>query len=150
VALKVAKFPFRIVLTAIFVIALTVFGAFTVPASSAETYGQLSGGSSFYGGDLNDGAYCIQATSGNGLILAGYTRSYGAGESDMWLLHLAPATYTMSNGVSGTYLRENWNKTYGGTKNDGAFNVIQTSDGGYAVAGFTSSFGAGGNDSWLG
>lgn len=144
-----AKSPIGIALTAIFVIGLTVFSAVTVPASSAEMYGPSSSGSSFYGGGSDDGAYCIQATSGNGLIIAGYTRSSGAGESDMWLLHLAPAIYTMDNGVSGTYLRENWNKTYGGTKNDGAFSVVQTSDDGFAVAGFTSSFGAGGNDSWL-
>ena len=42
-----------------------------------------------------------------------------------------------------------WNKTYGGTESDYAYSVVQTSDGGYAIAGGTSTFGAGGNDVWL-
>lgn len=32
-----------------------------------------------------------------------------------------------------------WSKTYGGTKEDGASSVVQTTDGGYAIAGTTSS-----------
>ena len=42
-----------------------------------------------------------------------------------------------------------WNKTYGGTGDEIANSVIQTNDGGYALAGFTNSFGAGGKDFWL-
>ncbi len=33
-----------------------------------------------------------------------------------------------------------WSKTYGGTNDDGAQALVQTSDGGYAVAGPTGSF----------
>jgi hypothetical protein len=36
-----------------------------------------------------------------------------------------------------------FSKTYGGTGNDEAFSVQQTSDGGYILAGYTYSFGAG-------
>ena len=39
-----------------------------------------------------------------------------------------------------------WNKTYGGTGRDVGLSAIQTDDGGYAIIGYTSSFGAGGFD----
>jgi hypothetical protein len=42
-----------------------------------------------------------------------------------------------------------WNKTYGGTNDDGAYALVQTNDGGYALAGDTFSFGAGNRDFWL-
>ncbi len=42
-----------------------------------------------------------------------------------------------------------WNKTYGGTGSDLGYSLVQTSDGGYALAGNTNSFGAGGNDFYL-
>jgi len=42
-----------------------------------------------------------------------------------------------------------WSETFGGGDNDVAFSVIQTSDGGYALAGWTESYGAGGADLWL-
>jgi len=42
-----------------------------------------------------------------------------------------------------------WSQTYGGAENDYANSVVQTSDGGYAIAGYTKSFGAGNHDFWL-
>jgi hypothetical protein len=39
-----------------------------------------------------------------------------------------------------------WSKTYG---NGTAHSLVETSDGGFAIAGVTGSFGAGGNDFWL-
>jgi hypothetical protein len=42
-----------------------------------------------------------------------------------------------------------WSKTYGGLGIDIAYSVIETSDRGYAIAGDTSSSGAGGEDFWL-
>jgi len=36
-----------------------------------------------------------------------------------------------------------WNQTYGGPNDDQARSVVVTSDGGYAVGGYTTSFGAG-------
>jgi len=42
-----------------------------------------------------------------------------------------------------------WSHTYGGAENDYANSVVQTSDGGYAIAGSTQSFGAGNTDFWL-
>jgi hypothetical protein len=42
-----------------------------------------------------------------------------------------------------------WARTYGGAGVEQAYSVHQTSDGGFIVAGSTSSSGAGGNDAWL-
>jgi hypothetical protein len=42
-----------------------------------------------------------------------------------------------------------WSKTYGGTSNDVAYALVQTADGGYALAGYTESYGTGGSDFWL-
>ena len=37
---------------------------------------------------------------------------------------------------------ESWSKTYGGEQWDIASSIVQTGDGGYAIAGFTNSFGS--------
>jgi PKD repeat protein len=90
-----------------------------------------------FGGTDEDGAYSAQQTKDGGYILAGYTWSFSAGFGDFWLVK------TYSNGT------EQWNKTYGGPQWEEADSVQQTSDGGYILAGYTSSYGAGSYDSWL-
>jgi len=42
-----------------------------------------------------------------------------------------------------------WNKTYGGEREEVAYSLVETSDGGYALAGFTESYGQGEEDFWL-
>ena len=88
-------------------------------------------------GTKHDEAHSVVQTSDGGYALAGYTCFYGAGGSDFWLVK------TDSAG------KMQWNKTYGGAGYDEAHSVVQTRDGGYALAGGTSSFGAGGYDFWL-
>ena len=56
-----------------------------------------------------------------------------------------PKPYYSHNPMSATYFA----KTYGGTDDDGAYSVQQTPDGGYIVAGYTGSFGAGYGDIFL-
>ncbi len=90
-----------------------------------------------YGGTNNDWAYSVQQTSDGGYILAGLTPSFGAGFSDAFLV---------KTDANGNII---WAKTYGGTNDDWAYSVQQTSDGGYIVAGLTRSFGAGFNDAFL-
>jgi len=81
--------------------------------------------------------FSIQQTSDEGYIVAGHTSSFGAGESDFWVLKLT------SNGDI------EWQRTYGGGGYDLANSIQQTSDEGYIVAGSTLSFGAGGMDFWV-
>ncbi|NPA41170.1 MAG: hypothetical protein GXO18_02745, partial [Aquificae bacterium] len=90
-----------------------------------------------YGGGSSDGAYSIQQTSDGGYVVAGWTSSFGAGLADIWVLKLD------ANGDV------QWQKTYGGSDSDGAYSIQQTSDGGYVVAGWTWSFGAGSADFWV-
>jgi len=85
-----------------------------------------------YGGSNNDEAFSIQQTKDGGYIVAGWTNSFGAGDWDVYIIKL--------NGNGNKV----WEKTYGGSNNDEAFSIQQTNDGGYIVAGWTNSFGAGG------
>jgi len=42
-----------------------------------------------------------------------------------------------------------WDKTFDKDKNDVAYSIIQTKDGGYAVTGWTKSKGTGNSDVWV-
>ncbi len=146
---RLAKyFPVTFFILIIF-IGFAVLSVNPVSSVSAELYGQDSMSSSNFGGRLDDGGYSIKLTRENGLIMAGYTKSFGSGGSDLWLINTSPETYTMNGSITGSFQKERWNVTFGGAKDDGAYSVIQTSDGGFAAAGFTGSFGAGGSDMWL-
>jgi len=90
-----------------------------------------------FGGSYSDAAYSVQQTSDGGYIVAGWTYSFGAGNEDAFLL---------KTDASGNL---QWAKTFGGSHDEGALSVRQTSDGGYIVAGYTYSFGAGGADVFL-
>ena len=90
-----------------------------------------------YGGGSNDRAHSIQQTKDGGYIMAGTTKSFGAGGYDILVFKL---------GNDGDVA---WQKTYGGSGNDEAYSIQQTKDGGYIVAGCTSSYGAGCLDFWM-
>jgi len=89
-----------------------------------------------YGGPEADVATAMIHTSNGGYAIAGKTHSFGAGDSDFWLIKLDS---------SGSM---QWNKTYGEPTADGANSVIQTSDGGYAIAGYATDTNAS-KDVWL-
>ncbi len=88
-------------------------------------------------GNGDDIGYDVKQTVDNGFIVTGITGSYGAGYNDVWLL---------KTDASGDTL---WAKTFGGTGQDEGYSVIQAADGGYIIAGFTTSYGAGAEDVWL-
>ncbi len=91
-----------------------------------------------YGGTKDEFAFSMIQTSDGGYAIAGYTESYSSGGyNDFWLVK----TDSLGN--------EQWSKTYGGTGNEGANWLIQTVDGGFAIAGWTTSYGSGRTDFWL-
>jgi hypothetical protein len=90
-----------------------------------------------YGGNNDDEGNSVQQTSDGGFIICGYTKSYGAGGNDVFLVR----TDSLGN--------ELWNKVFGGTSDEEGYSVLQTNDGGFLIAGATSSFGAGSRDIWL-
>mgnify|MGYP000934265539 CR=1 FL=1 len=90
-----------------------------------------------FGGKDYDEANSIQQTTDGGYIVAGWTKSFGSGGADVYILKLN------SKG------EVEWQKTFGGGDSDGAFSNLQTTDGGYIVAGWTWSFGSGGADVYI-
>lgn len=90
-----------------------------------------------YGGNWGEIAYSVVEAHDGGYALAGYTHSFGAGNFDFWLVK----TDAIGN--------VEWNQTYGGLWVETPYSLVATSDGGYALAGITDSFGVGGGDFWL-
>ncbi len=90
-----------------------------------------------YGGDSTDYGNSVRQTSDGGYIITGYTKSFGAGEANVWLLKTDSLGDTL------------WTKVYGGDSTDYGNSVRQTSDGGYIIVGNTKSFGAGEQNVWL-
>ena len=79
-----------------------------------------------YGGPSDEVAYSVVQTSDGGYAMAGSTAVRNA------IGIYNDSVYLVKTDSAGTML---WNKTYGGTGHALGYSVIQTSDGGYAVAG---------------
>jgi len=92
---------------------------------------------SYWGGASRDMANALVETSDGGFALGGETHSYGAGNADFWLIKSDAAG------------EDQWTQTFGGNSMDICYAVQQLADGGYALAGLTTSFGAGEADAWL-
>jgi len=144
-----------------------------------------------YGGEYDDIGISVQQSLDGEFIIAGYTSSFGEGQSDVYLIKtdangdsLWAKTYgttfydmgysiceTPNGGyiivgltqnysnydpIADVYLTETTrdgelicSSTYGGDKADKGYSVVETSDGGYIIAGETSSFGSGLSDVYL-
>jgi hypothetical protein len=101
------------------------------------------------GGSGSDGAESVVQTSDGGYIAAGYSGSNNGdvtgnhGGYDYWIVKLNSAG-TMQ-----------WQKSLGGTGSEAANAILQASDGGYLVAGYSASNNGnvtgnhGGNDYWI-
>ncbi len=89
-----------------------------------------------YGGDGLDFGYAVKQTSDGGFIVAGST-DLGSANGSLYLLRIGSEGDTI------------FTKVIGGSGIDRASAVCQTTDGGFIIGGYTSSYGAGGNDFYL-
>jgi uncharacterized delta-60 repeat protein len=80
-----------------------------------------------YGGIDFDLARSIRQISGGGYIVAGITQSFDTGTNDIWLMKLDPLGELV------------WEKGFGGSCAYEAYGVLESTDGGYVVAGHVHS-----------
>ncbi len=85
------------------------------------------------GGTQTDNAHSIRQTTDGGYIVAGWSVSIDGdvtgnhGSHDYWVVKLSPTGDIQ------------WQKSLGGIDNEDAYSIVQTTDGGYIVAGDSSS-----------
>ncbi len=79
----------------------------------------------YYGGPGFEEMYIIPTTTGT-YMTTGWTTSWGAGQSDIWVNHLDP---------NGNLL---WSRTYGTPANEYSFEMVETPDG-FAICGYTDA-----------
>ena len=101
-----------------------------------DASGVQSWAATFGGTDRDWGSAVIQA-SDDSFVVVGYTQSFGSGDRDVYLIKVTG---------QGT---QDWAKTYGGPNDDSGEDVVQTADGGFAIAGTTESGGTGQTDVYL-
>ncbi|RMG71360.1 MAG: caspase family protein [Bacteroidetes bacterium] len=102
-----------------------------VDAYGQEIWRQVMGGPDFdWANDL------VETRDGN-YVVAGYTRDSTSGARNAWVFAL------------NRHGEQMWSHTYGGDQADEARAIIQTRDGGFAVAGYSYSFARGESDLWM-
>jgi len=95
----------------------------------------------FYGGPKDDEAFDIITSFDNNVVMAGYTKSKGAGGRDFWVIKVKP------NGVGKEQGKVVWKRNVGGSGTDFAMKVKQNPvDSFFYVVGHSNSRGAGGMD----
>jgi hypothetical protein len=90
-----------------------------------------------YGGPDDDYGQSVSQTADGGYVICGTTWSFGAGESDLWLIRTDSVGDTL------------WTRTYGGSDIDYGSCVVGPCFGGYILCGGTASFGNGGLDAYF-
>jgi hypothetical protein len=90
-----------------------------------------------YGGAFKEDGRWMEQTADSGFIMTGSTTTFSNGQTDIWLVR------------ADAYGTQMWTQSIGGTGFDFGNMVKITSDGGFIIAGFTNTYGGGGNDGWL-
>jgi hypothetical protein len=83
------------------------------------------------------GLSVVQTDDGGYAVAGGREWNTSSGVGDAWMFR------TDSNG------NILWDRTFGGPAYDMAYDIQRTTDGGYLLAGLTTSFGAGNADAWM-
>ncbi|MDD2890431.1 MAG: T9SS type A sorting domain-containing protein [bacterium] len=86
-----------------------------------------------FGGTDSDCIYSVTKTMDSGYIMTGYTKSFGAGGSDVWFIKTDASGDTI------------WTRTYGDSNNECAYSIINAIDSGYVAIGTRNS----GKYAWL-
>lgn len=105
----------------------TGFGGYDIFLLKTDKNGNLLWQKTIGGSDW-DFAYSLQTTFDGGFVIAGTTYSYGHGNAD---------GYVVKTDGNGDVV---WTKTYGGQYDDEFKSIVQTSDGGFALTGYTKSY----------
>jgi hypothetical protein len=80
-----------------------------------------------YGGEFTDWGLSVEQTTDSGYVIAGYTNSFGTNDYDIYIVR--------TNSIGDSL----WTKRYGSNGWDFGNDIKQTIDGGFIVAGQTSS-----------
>lgn len=87
-----------------------------------------------YGGTAGDNFNSVREVPGGGVVAVGQSYSFGGGGLDVWVVRVDRA---------GTLI---WSMAYGKNADELGYSIEPTPDGGFILAGITSSAGAGGKD----
>lgn len=102
-----------------------------VDKNGEEQWSKTFGGSKWEEGKgieiLDDGTYAV----------IGKTSSFGTGKTDIWLIKVDKTG------------KEQWNKTLGGPEWEEGNSIKKTTNGGFIIAGDTTSYSVGDYDAWL-
>jgi hypothetical protein len=90
-----------------------------------------------FGGENDDVGISVHFTIDDGYIIVGSTNSFGAGNSDVWLIK------------TDAFGNEEWNKTFGKEYNDWGWSVNKTIDNGYVITGIIEPYEEDVRDLWL-
>ena len=114
----------RLLVLAVILLSSAALALTHYDSTAAQTAAQWR---TILGGSSEEFAHAVALADDGGYVIAGETRSFGAGSQDGWLVKLN------SRG------EEEWSQAYGGEASDVIYAVQRTADGGYVLAGETHS-----------